>query len=93
MIENTLLDDQKLGSFPHLIRYLMDNGKLVGRVDLTPEVTWVSKIIGIDGNRRIVYYIGTPPGEPSQKHLYSVNFEEVSKSKCLSCDIRTREGI
>ena len=57
---------------------------------------WVQNVFGINELKRVIYFTASPPGEPSQKHLYEVSLETPKDSDpsplCLSCTIKTPEG-
>ncbi|XP_058801835.1 venom dipeptidyl peptidase 4-like [Phymastichus coffea] len=85
--------DESLGSFKHVVRYRMSNGRLEDRTDLTPGATWVCRIVDVDGAKGVVYYVASPAGQPSQKQLYRVSFRETSdQPECLTAELRTPEG-
>ncbi|XP_029160277.1 venom dipeptidyl peptidase 4-like, partial [Nylanderia fulva] len=75
-----------------IVRYKYEGGQFVASVDLTPGPSEVHAILAVDSRRGKVYYLGTAPGEPTQRNLYSVPLDASQKPTCISCELLTPEG-
>lgn len=90
------IGNTSLGLFSHVTRFRLLNGVLDHEMDLTPGGYWVHDIHGVSVVKRAVYFTASPPGEPSQKHLYEVslvNRDAPGEPKCVSCQFKSPEGI
>ncbi|XP_058801834.1 venom dipeptidyl peptidase 4-like isoform X2 [Phymastichus coffea] len=83
-----------LGLFNHATRFRLLNGVLDHETDLTPGEFWVHDIHGVNEAKRALYVTASPPGEPSQKHLYEIGLakESPEQPKCITCQFKSPEG-
>lgn len=80
------------GRFHHLTRYDDLNGERPTETDLTPGPSEVEVILGIDNANNRIYYLGSAPGQPSHRNLYSVPVDGSEEPTCISCEVLTPEG-
>ncbi|KAK2581827.1 hypothetical protein KPH14_002294 [Odynerus spinipes] len=80
------------GRFHHVVRYDDVIGQTPTETDLTPGLSEVQAILGIDYINGRIYYLATAPGKPSQRNLYSVPVDGSEEPTCISCNVLTPEG-